>query len=343
MNARLNKNSANSSDWKLRREFPVEDLTAARYRWTLDQPAVQVRALVAAGDSLVVAGHPDFVDERRAFRLPDDPDVVEGLQRQAEALEGRHGGRLWVVSKRDGRPAARYRLDAPPVFDGMAAAAGRLFVSTMDGSVSCLAADGATALKKEEPDEPVQVISDEPAEPGYLKPPEVDKSGDFDRVSRCRVVASKLGYCLRPAGSKQTCFALQKQQAPLTGQVTLAAKLRVPGDEGFLVNGFLVFGDGPADERLVKCGIRFRTQKALIVQEPLGAGEKSKSAGVNVPVGTTVHLRVQVDLAKQKVVFTADGATIEADLERPLQSITHVGYCTDSAVAEFSPIEVARP
>jgi hypothetical protein len=34
---------------------------------------------------------------------------------------------------------AQYELDSPPIFDGMIAAGGRLFLSTMDGRVVCLA------------------------------------------------------------------------------------------------------------------------------------------------------------------------------------------------------------
>jgi len=340
MNARSNRRNANSSDWKLRRAFPVEDLTAARYQWTLDQPAVQVRAMVAAGDHLFVAGHPDFIDERRAFRLPDDPEVQEQLKRQAEALEGRHGGLLWVVAKTDGSPAVRYRLASPPVFDGLAAAGGRLFLSALDGSVQCLAGEGPTRLGRQDAAEAVQVISDEPEEPDYLKPPEVDKSADFDRVIRCRVVECDLAYRLHPTGTKQTCLALNKLEDALTGTATLAATLRVPGVEGFLVNGFLVFGDGPSDDRLVKCGVRFRPQKAMVIQGALSEDAQSKSANLEAPVGTPVDLRVRVDLGQQKVTFTAGSATVEAGLDRPLESVTHVGYCTDSAVAEFSPIKI---
>jgi len=340
MNARLDKRGANSSDWKLRRAFPVEDLTAARYEWTLDQPALQVRAMVAAAENLFVAGHPDFVDERRAFRLPDDPDVQRQLQRQAEALEGRYGGRLWVVSKADGRPVARYNLDSPPVFDGMAAAAGRLFLSTLDGSVLCLAGDGSVALRREGESEPVRVISDEPDEPDYLNPPEVDKRDDFDRVTRCRVVEADLGYRLRPLATRQTCLALHELKAPLTGKFTLTCRLMVPGVEGFLVNGFLVFGDGASDERLVKCGIRFQPQKAMIIEGSLREDAKSKGAAVDAPLGKAVTLRVEVDLQRQEVAFTTNGAAVEAKLHRPLKSVTYVGFSTDSAVAEFSALEI---
>ena len=341
METRLDKRNANSSDWKLRRGFPVEDLTAARYRWTLDQPAIQVRAMVSSPDSLFVAGHPDFIDERRAYRLPDDPEVQRQLTLQAEALEGRHGGLLWIVSKADGRPAARYRLESPPVFDGMAAAGGRLFVSTLDGSVIALGGEGSAALPRAEPDEPVQVISDEPDEPDYLKPPEVDKSGDFDRVTRCRVVQCDLGYRLTPGDAKQTCLALRKLERPLVRSATLTSTLSVPGTSGFLVNGFIAFGDGAADERLVKCGIRFRTGKATIIQGAIKASTRSTAADVDASVGKPVDLTVRVDLDRQTVTLAAGATTVEAQLAEPLKQITHVGFCTDQAVADFSDLQVA--
>jgi hypothetical protein len=288
-----------------------------------------------------VAGHPDFIDERRAYRLPDDPEVQRQLTLQAEALEGRHGGLLWIVSKADGRPAARYRLESPPVFDGMAAAEGRLFVSTLDGSVVALGGEGPAALPRAEPDAPVQVISDEPDEPDYLKPPEVDKSGDFDRVTRCRVVQCDLGYRLTPGDARPTCLALRKLERPLVRSATLTSTLSVPGTSGFLVNGFIAFGDGAADERLVKCGIRFRTGKATIIQGAIKASTRSTAADVDASVGKPVDLTVRVDLDRQTVTLAAGATTVEAQFAEPLKQITHVGFCTDQAVADFSDLQVA--
>jgi len=342
MNARLNKNNANSSDWKLRRYFPSEDLTAARYRWAVDQPSLQVRAMVVAGDKLLVAGHPDFIDERRAFRMPDEADVQEQLRRQAEALEGRHGGRLWALSAADGSLLARYSLEVPPVFDGMAAADGRLFMVTVDGSVLCLGGGDATGLKPLDETEPLSVVSDEPEEPGYLLPPEVDKSADFDQVRQCRVVESDLGYRMRPNATKQVCLALDKLEAPLTGKVVLALKLRVEGEAGFLRNGFIVFGDDASEDKLVKCGIRYQPQKASIVEGPLLEGGKSTQADVEAALGKVLDLTVTVDLGQQTVAFTTCGVTVETKLERALASITHVGFGADSAVAEFSPLETRQ-
>jgi len=142
INARLNKKNANSSDWRVRSFFGVEDLTAARFEWTVDlgpkdQPAIITRAMAVAGDTLFVAGPLDFIDEQRAFNSPNDPDVQAKLSRQAEALAGQHGGQLWILAKANGKLLDRYVLNTIPVFDGMAAANNRLYIATMDGSIVC--------------------------------------------------------------------------------------------------------------------------------------------------------------------------------------------------------------
>ncbi len=301
---------------------------------------MQVRAMALAGDTLFVAGHPDVIDERQAFRLPDDPDVQARLVKQAEALEGKHGGRLWAVATEDGKPLARYSLPSPPVFDGLAAADGRLYMATLDGAVLCLGEGAATGLQPVDEAEPLTTVSDEPEEPNYLKPPEVDKSADFATVVGCRVVESDLGYRIQPKDTKIVCLALQTPPAPLTGKVTLACRLRVQNDTGFLQNGFIAFGDGPADEQLVKCGIRFRNQDAFIVHGPLLTGGAARTAKVDAPIGTVVELVVTVDLDGQTVSFTTRGVTLEAPLARKLESLTHIGFCTDSALTEVTPLEV---
>jgi hypothetical protein len=73
---------------------------------------------------LYLAGPPDVV-------LRDDPMA---------AFEGRAGGLLWVASSEDGKRLAEYKLDHPPVLDGMSAAAGRLYLATRDGSLVCMGA-----------------------------------------------------------------------------------------------------------------------------------------------------------------------------------------------------------
>ncbi len=93
---------------------------AKQYQWSKNVPLL-VRAMVLADETLFVAGPPLVV-------APDDP---------AAALQGRKGGRLWAVSTADGKPLAQHKLEAPPVFDGMAAAGGRLYLATTDGRLLC--------------------------------------------------------------------------------------------------------------------------------------------------------------------------------------------------------------
>jgi outer membrane protein assembly factor BamB len=62
---------------------------------------------------------------------------MQSVLQQEAALDGRDGALLWAVSAADGGKLAEYKLDAPPVFDGMAAAGGRLYLSTVDGHLQC--------------------------------------------------------------------------------------------------------------------------------------------------------------------------------------------------------------
>jgi hypothetical protein len=83
---------------------------------------IRVTAMVRAADIIFVAGSPDVVD-------PKDPHG---------AWEGRKGGILAAFAAGDGKKLAEYELSAPPVWDGMAAANGRLYISTVGGDVICM-------------------------------------------------------------------------------------------------------------------------------------------------------------------------------------------------------------
>ncbi len=54
------------------------------------------------------------------------------------AYEGRLGGILWAAATDTGEKIAETRLDTAPVWDGIAVAGGRLYVSLEDGAVVCL-------------------------------------------------------------------------------------------------------------------------------------------------------------------------------------------------------------
>jgi len=108
-----------------------------RHHWTEDL-SLFARGMVLAGETLFVAGPPDLVDEEQAFRQIRDPEVEQALREQAAALTSEKGAVLWSVAAGDGRKLAECRLDASPVFDGMAAAGARLYLAAENGRVVCL-------------------------------------------------------------------------------------------------------------------------------------------------------------------------------------------------------------
>ena len=93
----------------------------AWFKWV----PVRIRGMVLAGDHLFVAGPPDVMD-------PDDPMA---------AFEDRSGAVLRAHSTADGSTLNEQKLDSPPVFDGLIAAKGRLYMSLVDGSVLCMGQD----------------------------------------------------------------------------------------------------------------------------------------------------------------------------------------------------------
>ena len=97
------------------------------------------------GERVVLAGPPD-----RALRSPP-------------AYEGRRGGMLLIVSAKDGKVLKSYRLDFLPVFDGMASAYGRLYISTTDGKVLCLGPEGRPLA----PSRPEGRVKGRPWSPGW--------------------------------------------------------------------------------------------------------------------------------------------------------------------------------
>jgi len=91
------------------------------FKWSVDLP-MRPRAMIRAGGTVLLGGMPCEVDEK---------DLLA-------AYEGRKGGLLWATSPADGGRMAEYKLKSPPVWDGMAAANGQLYISTQDGSVLCM-------------------------------------------------------------------------------------------------------------------------------------------------------------------------------------------------------------
>ena len=74
----------------------------------------------------------------RSLVLTQDALLVAGGQTLTESSQ-RHGpGAFWIAARQDGAKRAEYRLPAPPVLDGMALARSGVFLSMIDGSVTCL-------------------------------------------------------------------------------------------------------------------------------------------------------------------------------------------------------------
>lgn len=101
----------------------------SEYLWARDSNVVG-QALVLAGKTLFVAGPANPLAE-----IPRDPSAAYAL---VEALESDRGGKLLCVSATDGKTIASHELRSSPVFDGMIAAQGRLYLSTKSGEIICM-------------------------------------------------------------------------------------------------------------------------------------------------------------------------------------------------------------
>ncbi len=103
---------------------------APKLLWA-DTESLTVRAMVLAADRVVVAGPPN-VGKR-------DPQVLQ-FTNESEALaafRGEKGVFLRVVSAADGKKLSEQKLPDMPVFDGISAANGCLFISFKNGTLEC--------------------------------------------------------------------------------------------------------------------------------------------------------------------------------------------------------------
>ena len=107
-------------------------------KWEDANPPLLVRAMVSTKDYLFIAGPEDSMDEKDYY-FPNASKGYEQMQsdleKQSDIWCGKGGGILHVISKENGTRVAGYQLAAMPVFDGMIAANGRLYLSTVAGKV----------------------------------------------------------------------------------------------------------------------------------------------------------------------------------------------------------------
>ncbi|MFO7904732.1 MAG: PQQ-binding-like beta-propeller repeat protein [Planctomycetota bacterium] len=92
------------------------------WKWFKEVP-VRVEAMVLAGERLYLAG---------------PPDIGPGKEAAEDAMQGRKGSRFWVISASDGKNVSVSEMEKAPVFDGLIAAFGRLYMASQDGTLMCL-------------------------------------------------------------------------------------------------------------------------------------------------------------------------------------------------------------
>jgi len=98
----------------------AKNAKGGRRTW-MERVPVRIRAMVLTPARLFVAGPPDVVDAK-------DP---------LGAFEGRKGGLLYAIDSESGEKLKEYALPSPPVFNGAAAANGRLYIADENGSIAC--------------------------------------------------------------------------------------------------------------------------------------------------------------------------------------------------------------
>jgi outer membrane protein assembly factor BamB len=111
------------------------------HKWAQDVP-IYVRAMVLADRTLYLVGPQDMIDEEETFkRITEGDETVKPLlAEQDAALDGAQGSQLVVVDADTGETKGQLALPSVPVWDGLAAAHERLYLTTADGRLVCLGA-----------------------------------------------------------------------------------------------------------------------------------------------------------------------------------------------------------
>ena len=106
---------------------------AKSFKWSNTDPFT-ARAMALTSDKLYIAGVPDAGEkDTKNENILQFTNNEEAL----EAFRGERGAYLKIVSRSDGTVQSEIKLDAPPVFDGISAAEGKLFASLKNGTLVC--------------------------------------------------------------------------------------------------------------------------------------------------------------------------------------------------------------
>jgi hypothetical protein len=315
--------------------------TRLNYDWSQATP-FQARGMVLAGETLFAAGPPVLVDEQEVNLNYGDEAVQAKMADHVAAFAGRKGALLMAVSKTEGKQLAAYRLDSPPVFDGMIAARDRLFVATMDGKILCLGNEGKPLPLA--PGAKLGPLSETAPAARGKKSAAIEPTAshpDFQKIENLYVAHSDIGYRLQPPRGA-IGVALKKLDKPLTNRAIFRLKIRTtPGSSSETPgNGFFVFGNSPDEANLVKCGYRLSGKSLEIMQGPMGAKGGRVSQKADLKANEVTEVTVVVDLAAQKVTLSARGQSVESPLSPQLDSILWVGYSVSSVTSDFSAVEI---
>lgn len=86
---------------------------------------IRAQGLLLANERLYLVGPPDLPPEQGAY----------------EAMIGKRGAWFRVVSTENGETLGEFEMDDVPVFDGLIAAGGRLYMTTLSGTLICLGSE----------------------------------------------------------------------------------------------------------------------------------------------------------------------------------------------------------
>ena len=106
------------------------------HEWKRPLP-ILLRGLAGAGKYLILAGPPDKLDEREVWKTGRTEKTTPQGMAQQDSIDGKLGGMLLVTIAESGETVGKVALESPPVFDGVIAAQGAVFMSALDGTIRC--------------------------------------------------------------------------------------------------------------------------------------------------------------------------------------------------------------
>jgi len=128
MDMRTAQEKAPTPKEKRRGKGKAKDMT---YLWSKKIDMI-ARAMIQTPGQMVLAGIPDLAKRNSNELAFDNADEVQA------AYSGSKGGIIRFVNTTDGTQTGEIKLGTRPVFDGLAAAHGKLFIALKDGRLQCL-------------------------------------------------------------------------------------------------------------------------------------------------------------------------------------------------------------